>query len=249
MDNNQINLIMNAITNIEVKIVDALKKIKPVDDRYESEDIKELAAALSKAQGQYKPLGENRENPYFKSSYADLDGIFRATRAALSLNGLSFSQQIKNTDEGQTILHTKLMHASGQWIESRNRVIPVKNDMQTLGSTLSYLKRYAALAILGISSTNDAEDDDAEVAMVPIRDVYAKGTALNTKYNPKENVAETVSKEQIEELEYELASYTDIAEMVLSGLKIQSIADMPKNKYMQSIKRIREIKQSRENSK
>ena len=100
---------------------------------------------------------------------------------------------------------------------------------------------YASL----IGVVTGEEDDDGEVAVATTRDTFAKGTALNTKYNAKENKAEVITKEQMDELEYELAEYPDVCEMVLDGLRIQSLADMPKQKFLQSITRIREIKSLR----
>jgi len=203
----------------------------------------ELASALAKAQSEMKTAGLNSDNPYYKSAYADLAEIVRVSRPALTKNGLSVTQQILPNDDGQTILHTILMHSSGQWIESRVRIIPSKPDVQSLASYITYMRRYSYAALIGVVVAD--EDDDAEKAVHADRDVVAKGVALNTKYNPKEQSYETITIEQLEELEYELAEYSDIAEMILDGLKIQSLADMPKSKYMRSIERIREIKLAR----
>jgi hypothetical protein len=68
---------------------------------------------------------------------------------------------------------------------------------------------------------------------------------LSKKYDPLEQASEVVTKEQLEELEYELAEYPDLAEEIMEKLHIQSIADLPRSKYMISLKRIREIKQLR----
>lgn len=236
----EVNKIESALTTLSDKL-DLLIKIKK-SESYESEDTNELAAALSKAQGEFRPIQHNRENPYFKNSYADLDAILNAVRPALSKNGIFFTQQERVTEDGATMLHTRLMHSSGQWIESRKRIIPPKNDSQSYGSTLSYHKRYAAMSLLGITASYDTADDDAEVAMVESRQMIAKGPALNTKYNPKEESYEPITKEQLDELEYELTDCKDIAEQVLNGLQIQSLADMPKSKYSISVRRIREIK-------
>lgn len=240
--------IIKLIESLQQQIADLKEYVTPTQ-AYNSSSMKELYTALAKAQGQYKKVTYNRENPYFKSSYADLDAIIEAVRPALSNNGLAFIQQIRINDEGQTILHSILTHASGEWIESRCRIVPAKNDAQTFGSTLSYQKRYAAISLLGVTVSHDHHDDDAEVAMIESRDIMAKGTALNTKYNPKELVPETITKEQLEEMEYELAEYPDIGEMILEGMKIQSLADLPKSKFLVSINRVREIKQLRNNGK
>lgn len=218
-------------------------QLKDLEDPYRSGEIKDLFAALAKAQGDYPVIGPNRENPYFKSNYTDLDTILRSVRPALTKYGLCFAQQIRINDDGATILHSILGHSSGQWMECRSRIIPIKNDPQTYGSTLTYQKRYAAMAILGVTCSQDKADDDAEIAMVNTRDMIAKGPS--TKYSPKDQSHEVVTKEQLDELEYELSEHPDIGEMVLDKLQLQSLADMPKSKYMPSLQRIREIKNAR----
>lgn len=211
-----------------------------------SSEIKDLATALAKAQDAMEVAGLNKTNPYFKSSYADFQSIVSASRSSLTNFGLSVTQQIINLDDGQW-LYTTLWHTSGQWLKSRVRITPAKNDIQTISSHITYLKRITYAALIGVV-TGD-EDDDGEAAVATTRDTFAKGTALNTKYNPKEEIAEVITKEQLEELEYELAEYPDICEMVLDGLKIQSLADVPKGKFLAATKRIREIKNLRNGNK
>lgn len=200
----------------------------------------ELQAALAKAQAEIKPAGLTSENPYFKSRYADLTEMVRVSRPALTKNQLSVAQNIVINEAGQKFLHTHLGHASGQWTASNMPITPAKNDIQAQGSYISYLKRYAYGALIGVVTTD--EDDDGEQAVYDQRATYAKGVALNTSYKPKHESADTVTKEQLEELEYELKNEPDITEMVLEGYRIQSLADMPKSKFMTSIQRIREIK-------
>jgi hypothetical protein len=220
---------------------EAINKHTKIEHR--SENINELATALAKAQSEMPTAKKDSENPYFKSSYADLAEIVSVSRPCLSKNGLSVTQKVITNVDGSTMLHTVLMHCSGQWTESTMRVVPPKNDIQTISSYITYLKRINYAALIGVVA--EAEDDDGEKAVATSRETFAKGVALNTKYNPREESAETVSKDQLDELQYELAEYPDIASQVLEGLKIQSIADIPKSKYGVSIRRIREIKQLR----
>lgn len=216
------------------------------EDPYESSQINEYATALAKAQGEFPAVVKNNQNPYFKSSYADLGSIIEIIFPILAKHGLSVQVGKKYLKDGSCMLHTRVRHSSGQWAEDRTRLVPPKNDPQSFGSTLSYMARYSVVNFLGIALKD--EDDDAEVAMVPERGAMAKGVALNTKYNPKEQSGETITKEQLEEVEYELGEYPDIAEMILDGFKIQSLADMPKNKYLPAVTRIREIKMLRNGS-
>ncbi len=214
------------------------KIIKPEANR--SEDIKDLAIALAKSQEAMQIAGLNKTNPYFKSRYADFASVVSASRPCLTKNGLSVTQQIMHNDDGQSVLITTLWHASGQWICSKTRILPAKNDIQTISSHTTYLKRMCYASLIGVI-TGD-EDDDGETAVATSRDTFARGVALNTKYNPKETNPEVISKDQLDELEYELTDFPDICEMVIDGLKIQSLADMPKSKYQAAATRIREIK-------
>lgn len=227
----------------KIEILAAIEKlIKETRSQQQarSSEVNELFAALAKAQAEMHVAGLGNVNPYFKSKYADLATLVKASRPALTKFGLSVTQQILPNEDGQNILITILGHSSGQWIESRMRILPPKTDIQTFGSYITYLRRYSYGALIGIVSS--AEDDDGEQAMVDSRDIMAKGVALNAKYDPRTQSSETISKDQLDELEYELAEYPDLADMVLDGLKIQSLADMPKSKYRASIERVREIK-------
>ena len=124
-----------------------------------SEDIKDLAVALSKAQGEMKGAHKDSDNPFFKSKYADLASVWDAIRAPFAKHGLSVTQLPSEDDRG-LVLETVLMHSSGQWISSKLRINPVKADPQSLGSALSYSRRYALSAIAGVYQ----EDDDANLA-------------------------------------------------------------------------------------
>lgn len=242
-----VNRCLDEITAMHLQLIQAEKLLK-LPDPYESDNVADLVTALSKAQGDYPSIGADRENPYFKSSYADLDMMIKAVKPMLKQNGLSLVQTTRFPADGATILHTRVYHSSGQWIESRARILPTKNTIQDYGSTLTYNKRYQAATILGITVSHDPLDDDAEIAMVSAREIVAKGPSMN-KYNAKDQSHETITKEQIEELEYELADVPDLAEHVMDKLQIQSLADMPKSKYMVSLQRIRELKHKRSSVK
>lgn len=123
-----------------------------------SEQINEIAAALSKAQGTMKNAHLNKVNPHFKSKYADLAGIRDAVTPALSQNGIAVVQGT-DFDDGQFVVVTRLVHSSGQWFESR---FPIAIDKpQAMGSAYTYAKRYSLSAICNIAAD---EDDDANAA-------------------------------------------------------------------------------------
>jgi hypothetical protein len=125
-----------------------------------SESIKELATALSKAQGEFEHAKKDTDNPFFKSTYADLASVIDAAKKPLSANGLAVAQ-ITDTDEnGNISLETILMHTSGEWISGKYPIRPVKTDPQSMGSAITYARRYAFSAMTGIA----ADDDDGNAA-------------------------------------------------------------------------------------
>jgi hypothetical protein len=126
----------------------------------QSEEINELAEALSKAQGAIEGAVKDAKNPFFKSNYADLHSVIACAKAPLSENGLAVIQTTSMLDT-QLCLVTTLAHKSGQWIKSVMPVILQKQDAQSMGSAITYLRRYSYQAICGIS----AMDDDAESTM------------------------------------------------------------------------------------
>jgi hypothetical protein len=123
-----------------------------------SDNIAELAAALAKAQGEMKNATLNKVNPHFKSKYADLAGIRDTVIPALSKNGLAVVQGTA-VEGGQLVVTTRLVHASGQWMESQ---YPIAIDKpQAMGSAYTYAKRYSLSAMCCIAAD---EDDDANAA-------------------------------------------------------------------------------------
>jgi len=127
----------------------------------QSENINELAKALSLAQGQMETAKKDSENPFFKSRYADLASVWETCREPLSKNGLAVVQTMDYTETGLNLIITTLMHSSGQWIRGTLAISPVKNDPQSMGSAITYGRRYSLMAIVGIAPA----DDDAEDAM------------------------------------------------------------------------------------
>lgn len=127
-----------------------------------SDNISELAKALHKAQGSIKTAIKDANNPFFKSKYADLGAIWDACRDALQSAGLSISQVPNADDDGKPVLDTILMHTSGQWISGKYPITPIKNDPQGVGSAITYARRYALQAIVGICAD---VDDDGEAAL------------------------------------------------------------------------------------
>lgn len=122
-----------------------------------SDSIKEIAMALCKFQREVGKIKKETDNPFFKSKYASLANILDVISEPLANNGLSFVQ-FPVADAGLT---TVLMHVSGEYIAETYFMKPVKSDPQSLGSVITYQRRYALGAVLGL---NIDIDDDANAA-------------------------------------------------------------------------------------
>ena len=126
-----------------------------------SEQIADIATSLAKAQSAVKVAQKNKRNPHLKNEYSDIAAIWAACRQALNSNGISVVQQVTAAEGQKVAVTTLLMHSSGQWIELGPLEVPVqKFDAQGVGSAISYGKRYALSAAVGVVSGD--EDDDAE---------------------------------------------------------------------------------------
>ena len=126
-----------------------------------SESIANLAMALCQFQGEAENPKNTANNPFFKSKYAPLSEVINATKPLLSKHGLSILQSPSGDGE-HIIITTLLMHSSGEWIEGEPLVLKAdKTTAQGAGSAITYGRRYALSAILGIASE---EDDDGNSA-------------------------------------------------------------------------------------
>jgi ERF superfamily protein len=131
-----------------------------------SESIKELAGALAKAQAAIQPAKKESENPHFRSKYADLSSIWDACREPLAKNGLSVLQMPTDSEAGRVGLTCMLLHSSGEYISCTVSTKLRQEDAQSVGSALTYLRRYTLAAMVGIVAD---EDDDGNSASAPGR--------------------------------------------------------------------------------
>lgn len=154
-----------------------------------SETINELATALSAFQGEVQNATKNSKNPFFNSTYADLGEVLNVARPLLGKHGLALVQSPNfsgTKEEGMVTVVSLLTHSSGQWIRDvldtpvfcttgkSGKVELV--SAQTVGSAITYCRRYAAAALLGISQ----QDDDAQ----SVSGKDAPGNARETKPVP-----------------------------------------------------------------
>jgi len=132
-----------------------------------SESIVKIAAALLKAQSEMGDATKDAKNPFYKSSFADLNAIREASMPVLNANKISVLQAtvpVTNlgTGNNEEYVETILLHESGEYIASQTKIVCAKqNDPQAYGSAVSYARRYGLQALVCIG----AVDDDSEKAM------------------------------------------------------------------------------------
>ena len=197
---------------------------------YKSEQLNELFTALTKAQAEMECASKSKKNPFFKSKYADFAEYIKASRIALTNNNLCVMQRM-TVEDGTSYLCSILGHTSGQYVESKMKISPAKNDVQSMGSYITYIKRYSYAALVGVAT----EDDDAELAMSHYRQTTPKRYESNSS-------SDIISKEQLEQLEDELKDNPELIKEILEKMGLKTLAQMPKAKFLHSLKRIREIK-------
>ncbi len=173
-----------------------------------SENINELAKALSKVQAILTGAVKDSKNPFFNSKYADLESVWDSIREPLAQNGFSVSQ-LPTMINGEPGLETILMHESGQYISSAVVVKPVKNDPQSYGSAYTYFRRYALAAMVGQVQV----DDDAN---------HATGNAVTTTPSEKKYNTKKVTENQLKRL-YAIQSN--------SGLTVERVKEIMKEKF------------------
>ena len=131
----------------------------------QSETIGALAAALAKAQGEISPAMKDRTAKITQTAgyeYATLTSLWESARAALSKNGLAVTQVTNFDANGEIVLLTTLLHSSGEWIGGVYPIRTADQKPQTLGSALTYARRYAFGALVGLTSDDDDDGNGAQ---------------------------------------------------------------------------------------
>jgi len=155
-----------------------------------------IAAALVKAQREFGPALKDKNNPAFRSKYADLGACIEAVIDALNSNGIALIQKQHPHDGGVTV-ETIFLHESGETFSAGLLSVPAaKQDPQGYGSALTYCRRYSLMAACGIAP----EDDDGNAASKPRQAAVptpaaksAANTAQTADLSPRATAARIVA--------------------------------------------------------
>jgi hypothetical protein len=159
--------------------------------------MKQIAAALVKAQKGFSPALKTATNPHFKSKYADLASCVEAVVDSLNANGIYLLQQSHECADGVTI-ETTFIHESGETLSAGRLHVPAtKHDAQGYGSALTYARRYSLMAACGMAP----EDDDGNAAA---KKPQAKGVI-----KPTSGAGDGLTQEQHDKVKTAVSKVTD----------------------------------------
>lgn len=215
-----------------------------MDYQSQSDQINELAAALAKAQGEFKRPEKSKKGNY--GYYCTLDDYVDAVKVALSKNGLSIAQPISTREDGYWIT-TKLLHASGQWMLDSVRATPEKgsgtSELQAAGKGFTYIQKYALRSMLCIGGGED--DNDGEATPTPVKYNNAPKVVDQKVLYPEQEAPVSkifMSPEELTSIEEALEGHKDIAETLLGGYKVDSFTKVERKWFYAILKRINELK-------
>lgn len=179
-----------------------------------------FSPAFFQAQCEMTGAKKNAKNPFFKSDYADLKSVMEAIREPFANNDLFFVQAAEAN--GQMIaITTRIVHISGEWIESVTQLPPIKNDVHGWISAFTYGKRLGLQSLAGLPSV----DDDGNLAVKHA--TPPKAAVINKKEAAElDQLISDTSADKVEFLNY----YSTRA-----GSKITELNQFPKDLFEQAV--------------
>ena len=223
------------INDVMRKATEGLKAIIDIDeaDNGIEEHMKVYNTAMSKVQAHIEGAFKDKNNPFFKSSYADLESVWGVARKPLADHGFSVAQ---TPCKGGVHLITTIRHISGAWVRGSWPLNTVKKDPQGFMASVTYARRGALASMLGIYQT----DDDGNEAS-------GKTTSANNKITPLKAVKTPQPKNKDEDVQVEKVVdmvrdvFDENAEKLSAGrvktltAKVDRLSESGKKKFFEEI--------------
>jgi hypothetical protein len=222
------------VVNASINDVSKLMPALPPKFYERSDDIMQLAVALSQAQGEFKNVDKDASNPFFKSKYAPLDTVVSMARPILAKNGLCVVQLTNSADEQKISIKTVLLHTSGQYIASVLVMKSKEATAQAAGSVITYGRRYSYMAILGLVASE--EDDDGNDASGPKAPAKPANPAPAAPKEPK-----LITPAQLKALNAVMSEKNVTKEMVYKKYSVSSLKDLTSEQASTAIDAISKI--------
>lgn len=174
-----------------------------------------IYTALAKAQSEMGKATKDAKNPHFNSKYADLASVMNACLAALTSNGIAVTHGMEFGELHRSLVTTFTHGASGTSVAIPIPLLLGKQDMQGLGSAMTYARRYGVMALAGIAP----EDDDGNAAVAATPNATARGLSDAWRDGVMDSLPENATLRQKAEAFAEaiIADFTGKGEKALSN--------------------------------
>lgn len=201
-----------------------------------SETIINLSKALVETQKELKQPLKDAKNPFFKSEYVPLENVAEAITESATKHGLAFSQYATTTETGNVSVGTIVFHESGEFIEFPPLILKPENTKpQSIGSAITYAKRYSLSAVFGITSDKDDDGNKANGNGEPQKQQQKRNQ--KQAQNDEPDVHAIVEK-YVQQLAVLGVKRADVVEYVCNKHNVGNIFDIQPNVLVGEIKQI-----------
>lgn len=126
-----------------------------------SVELNEILPAVMKVKSKLQAIVKTTSNPFFRSKFADLNTHLDAVEPLLEENELMLLQPVTVLENGNNVVSSVIINKTGQFVSSEMTIVAKELDMQKLGSSITYARRYTLGSLLSMQ----AVDDDANLAV------------------------------------------------------------------------------------
>lgn len=201
-----------------------------------SETIINLSKALVETQKELKQPLKDAKNPFFKSEYVPLENVAEAITESATKHGLAFSQYATTTETGNVSVGTIVFHESGEFIEFPPLILKPENTKpQSIGSAITYAKRYSLSAVFGITSDKDDDGNKANGNDEPQKQQQKRNQ--KQAQNDEPDVHAIVEK-YVQQLAVLGVKRADVVEYVCNKHNVGNMFDIQPNVLVGEIKQI-----------
>ncbi len=168
-----------------------------------------------------------KDGDSYSGKYATMSAILEIVNPALRAHGLSICHTVERVNDREC-LKSLLCHSSGEYIVSRIPLILNKNDMQGLGSAITYARRYATQSLLNLAIADHDDDGDSNTVKNSKNKKQNATAKYTTRSIPKPKL---INKSQLKEIETTLCDDDELLHKILKWLKIEELSQLPASRY------------------
>jgi len=225
---------------------------------HNSTELKELSQALAQFQTLVSDIKKDghvdvltREGKKYSYDYATLENLLGQVRKLLAQQGLSITQHIEGECNKSVRITTLLLHNSGQWLQSSLDLMVEemrgKGWIQSVGATISYGRRYALMAILGITQSEESPEDEGEGDIkkaspkrinAPVKTIPVPAVRPSSVDDVTQHFVLEPTLNELKEIAFEKLDTEGIAKM-LEYYKVGTFHELTEKQALQAIKRLK----------